>query len=105
MRTIAFFVLMCASVGAQEKPVSPAPKCSTHQRQAGKPWTWLESNMCQADYDAWYRAHAAEINRPAYKDIIGVGYAVRTKVELNVDNGEAGSPSVPMTKSPFREAS
>jgi hypothetical protein len=62
---IAFFLLACATVQAQEKPVSPAPKRSTHPRRAGKPWTWLESNMCQADYDAWVNAHQAEISRPA----------------------------------------
>jgi hypothetical protein len=28
-------------------------KCNARQRQAKKPWTWLKSNMCQADYDVW----------------------------------------------------
>lgn len=30
-----------------------AQTCNTHKRQFKKPWTWLESNMCQQDYDKW----------------------------------------------------
>src|SRR5216684_449765 len=33
--------------------IADAQKCNTHQRKFGKPQTWLKSNMCQDDYDAW----------------------------------------------------
>jgi len=41
---------------AASEPFAPnKEKCSTHDRQLKKPWTWLESNMCDADYQAWVR--------------------------------------------------
>ena len=41
-----------------------AQTCSTHHRQAKKPWTWLQSNMCEDDYQAWKLAHPS---KPWYK--------------------------------------
>ncbi len=46
MRKILMFLVVCvlapALLSAQE-----------HRRQFKKPWTWLESNVSQADYDVW----------------------------------------------------
>jgi hypothetical protein len=54
--TLLFFVCIVGLMSAQE--------CSTHQRQASKPWTWLKSNMCPTEYDAWLTANPP---KPFYK--------------------------------------
>lgn len=61
-----------------------AQTCSLHQRHLAKPWTWMKSNICPADYDAWL---AANPPHPWYKDKwfwVGIGVlSATTTAELH----------------------
>jgi len=68
---LALLIAVCFSTAAYGQNANP--KATLHKRQFKKPWTWLESNISDADYDIWLEARP---QHPWYKDKyvwIGVG--------------------------------
>lgn len=64
MRLLALFLLTATLASAQ---------CTVHRRHLKNPLTWLNSNMCEAEWDEWQAAHPSH---PFYKDKkfwLGVG--------------------------------
>ena len=55
MRNVIVIAALLFFAGAGQ-----AQTCSTHSRQLARPWTWMESNMCDEDYQAWLKAHPAK---------------------------------------------
>lgn len=64
MKVVVLVVLFCLL------PSLASAQCSTHSRHIAKPWTWLNSNMCDADYQAWKQERIAsgEWQKPFWKD-------------------------------------
>lgn len=59
--------------------VPPAGSCNAHRRKLKNPFTWLESNMCDDDWEKW----AAPRRHPFWKDKIwwvGVGVIAVSQV-------------------------
>jgi len=120
----AFLLLFCAAAPARELPDAPAPhvatdaelgqmprpagrvgpfydqhpeRCNAHRRKWKNPFTWLEENMCDADYAAWLAAHPYPKNplkagRRFWPAILILGANVGVEAYSTSRGADAGVP-------------
>ena len=73
MKAAILAIILAIAIPAHAQIVkseSPIVKCSTHSRQLHNPLTWLDSDICEADYKKFRdeRMESGVWQRPAWKD-------------------------------------